>query len=495
MRCPLPKMKPGLRNNIKVLAIMSIILLALPLSEAHFICGEVKDAPQMSAQWLKARTYYPEDRSEYVRCRISPEGNKYCCDIEELDKKWEVGYVVESEIFDQTEGYFGGPVSIKTTGEGYDVAPKMEIKKAIKIERPSKLIISNKSEFLFNATFKKPYTKVELLINNNNKKNMEGEKIVKKMRGKWGENRIEINSSHEDREFKESKKFFIIKDINLSSNKNCLSCRGNKIDSNKTIKFNISLNLSHNVEGVQIKEYIHKDWEVLSGGDEVKSYSKDYKVIVWNISGKTINKKYTLRAPLFRYRPRIYNFSTELGGNNIGWREIRVHGLLPFFPWRKKGRRKREERRKFFPPLSPDHPAVINPKNNSIEEIAVFPNESKEGVEFDLEENIEDREGWLESYLFNTNLDEEEIKKILMKLNINKSYWEDYKNISLYALQNGEWEKKETLSNREERFEYEESPRGISGFAIAGEGELNKNWINKIIQFFKGLWEGFWEMF
>src|SRR6056297_2879182 len=134
------------KNNkivLKVLIFASFLfLLIIPLGEAHMVCGKVNDSEDgMNADWFDVTGYYANGKS--TSCKISPSENKYCCDFLR-DKEWKIGNVVDLEIFEKGFGYFAGPVSVKTTGEGYDIAPEMELKKAINVYSPYTKVVFSK---------------------------------------------------------------------------------------------------------------------------------------------------------------------------------------------------------------------------------------------------------------------------------------------------------------------------------------------------------------
>jgi len=147
--------------GVVILSIV-IIILQLPVVKAGFVCGQVKDSQEMSAHWYEVRISHLGE-GKYAECEISPAENKYCCDPEAIpDQGWKIGDIMQTEIFDAESGYVAGPVSKTTTGEGFDIMPEMTLEKAIKLNNFEKLLISNQSKFLLNASFLYPYNYVEL---------------------------------------------------------------------------------------------------------------------------------------------------------------------------------------------------------------------------------------------------------------------------------------------------------------------------------------------
>ena len=154
-------MKNKIKREILLIFVFALIILIPPLINAHFVCGELRDSDEMQAQWYDVRVFYPYDREEYSECQVSPAGNKYCCDIRNIKDGWNVGEEVSAEVFDNENGYVAGPISLITSGEGYDVFPSMKLEKVVKVHNLEKLIISDSNLFLLNASFKEPYNLIE----------------------------------------------------------------------------------------------------------------------------------------------------------------------------------------------------------------------------------------------------------------------------------------------------------------------------------------------
>jgi hypothetical protein len=127
----------GARMKIKVISVMFFIMCLMPFSQAaHFVCGEVNNADDGTAGGWREMTIYPvADNSKTTTCQISPEGNKYCCDSENIDGyTWVIGDVIGAKIIDSGDGYYADEVSVVTTGEGYDSLPDVQLKHVIEID-------------------------------------------------------------------------------------------------------------------------------------------------------------------------------------------------------------------------------------------------------------------------------------------------------------------------------------------------------------------------
>jgi hypothetical protein len=466
------------------------------LTEAHFICGKVINSDdKMSASWFDVNVFYPDNKNNYTSCKVSPSGNKYCCDIEDISiKKWNIGDIVNAEIYDETKGYFTTPVSIITTGEGYDVASEMQLKKAIKIHNPDfKLIFSNKSDFLLNATFEKPYNNINIKINNKEVLQGEHNQISQYVKGDLGYNDMLIKAKHtkEDRDFNEKISFYIIKRYNFL--KKISPSNGNlQVKPDKKIEISIEINLSENVKDINLIEYIPIDWKLLKHEGELKRHSSSHNILIWNVSGKNIIKNYTLLSPSKKLTPRKYVFKTQFDKKIINKSNIKVQGYLPFLP-RKKKLRGGSSTRIDFNMVSSSKPIVLN-NYSDIDKIAVFPNISKDNVEFGLINYSSSSEikNILDYYLFDTDLAQDEIQKVFLQLALNKTYLQKkgYNNISLYGLQDGKWIKyNNNYFESNKKLGYKGYLPPIQGFAIAGEDKkgIISLFFKKIINFIKNL--------
>ncbi len=482
-------------TSLVIIFILFIFLISLPLTKAHFICGKVINLEDgMSANWFDVNVFYPDDDT-YTSCEVSPSGNKYCCDIEDIPgKTWKIGDIVKAEIYENTTGYFTSPVSITTTGEGYDVAPEMQLKKAIKIHNPnSRLIFSNKSEFLLNVSFEKPYHDIEVYLND--EKILQGEysTISEFIKGDFGHNNLFIKAKHikENRYFNENISFYIIKRYNFLR-KISPSNGDIQVKSDEKIEVSINIKLSEHVKNINLIEYIPIKWKILKHKGELKRYSSSHNILIWNVSGKNIIKNYTLLSPSKKLTPRKYVFKTQLDKKIINKSNIEVQGYLPFFP-RKKKLRGGSSTRIDFNMVSSSKPIVLN-NYSGIDKIAVFPNKSKQKSEFGLINYSSNSEikNILDYYLFDTDLSKDEIQKVFLQLSLNKTYLQKkgYNNISLYGLQDGKWIKynKDYFENKKE-IGYQGYLPSIQGFAIAGEDKqgIISLFFNKMMSFIKNL--------
>jgi hypothetical protein len=120
-----------------VFALVLVVSLVAMMGNAaafHGIAGTVYNATDGTpANGHTAIVYYPGDEAHNVSDIIGPAGdahtdNMYLCDAELIPGHvWQVGDEINVKVIDTGDGYTAGPVSVVTTGAGYDVAPNMSL--------------------------------------------------------------------------------------------------------------------------------------------------------------------------------------------------------------------------------------------------------------------------------------------------------------------------------------------------------------------------------
>jgi hypothetical protein len=468
---------------IRVIMLMIIlVIILLPVVKAGFVCGQVRDSEEMSAHWFKVRISHLND-DVYTDCEISPADNKYCCDSEAIPgRSWRIGDVMQTEIFENESGYVAGPVIIKTTGEGFDIMPEMQLEKAIKIHNKSKLVVSDKSEFLLNADFKEPYNYVEL--------ERQGNKIVlcedcgrieEVVNADFGMNSFKLLASNGNRVLSEDIKIAIIKDYGFDRDIQCRRCRGNRVRSNRVVNMGLIVNLSHSVEGLELKEYVPVEWEILNTDGEIKEHSDTHNMITWNISGKDIIKKYKVKAPRVWFFPEKYIFRTELENQVLNEEEVIVSWWVWFFP-REGEIAFKQLKKKTYSRVMPSRPLVVKPKGSEIERVVIFPNKNLKNVDFVLiKEESNDIGDLINSYSFESNIENKDVDEILIEFKIEKEFLQEksYESISLYYLgSEGGW--KQGVLNEtgiENEIHYKTLIPYARGVAISGNKKGFWSWL------------------
>jgi len=508
---------------LKIFVFVILLSLFLPGIDAHFVCGKVNDSDDgMSASWFNVNGFY--ENGNKTSCEVSPDENKYCCDfVSEGDYSWTVGDVVSLEIFDKDFGYFAGPVSVKTTGEGYDVAPEMKLKKTIKLHSPeNRIVFEENRSFLFNASFSYPYNNFSVYLNNESVLNETENKTSKHMNCSIGKNVLEINASHirdKEKEFYEKREFYFLgfDDYNFSREISCKGCSNNRVRGGQTVNVSLDLKLNVNISGGELREYVPIDWNNISiknsseNSGKIRRYNENYSVIVWNVSGKNITKEYSVKSPGRDFRPRKYSFVSVFGNRIVDKSEISVRGYFPSFlknRKRKNSEKKRnsgihEDHEDFVPSSSPDdekqtksfnklsksNPAVIENKSRRKNyKIAVFPKNNSKRVSLGIF-NYPPREkikGGIYYYTLGGDISEKDIKKIFLDIEINKSELKDKDSgrLDLYMFRNNSWEKSDlNYSLERDNIRYRGYEKPAKSFAIVEDTRKNKDF-RKVFSFF-----------
>ncbi|MDD5446975.1 MAG: hypothetical protein PHY36_03720 [Methanocellales archaeon] len=128
-----------MKQKICFVLVLTVAFLALisGAQAAHWITGTVNDAADTTpADGHTVIIYYLGDEANYVSDTIGPTGasatnNMYMCDAESIPGHvWAPGDVIYAKVTDNGDGYTAGPVSVTTTGAGFDVEPTMTIQAA-----------------------------------------------------------------------------------------------------------------------------------------------------------------------------------------------------------------------------------------------------------------------------------------------------------------------------------------------------------------------------
>ncbi len=471
----LSKEKNGIRNLLFL--VLVLIILIAPFTTAHFVCGKVNDSNEMSASWYNVRIFYPDENS-YGTCEISPAENKFCCDVEDIKGvSWHIGDKVFAEIFDPETGYFAGPVSVVTTGEGYDVFRGMQLKKAIEIYNPNKkLLFSNTSEFFLNASFAEPYTFVKI-------QRPSGQEVLcdnctnfsSVISANYGFNNLSILSKFRKNIFLKDIGFWLLKNFNFKRDFICEKCIENFIKTNKEVEVNIKINLSSEVENLELREYVPIKFKILDTDDKIERYSPTHNVLLWNVSGQNIIKTYKLKSPFILFFPRKYVFKTELGGQVLNEDLVYVYRWIKFFSFTNALKNNSVEENKNFK-IGPSNPLIIEPGQKNIKRIVIFPKRNFNFIKLNLKkiEKLEGIPNLISYYEFDSNLKRKDIGKVYLEVKIQKlKYWiHRYKGIQayIYNYNDEEWQsvKMEKYSEDKKYFYYKAYLNSSDKIAVAG---------------------------
>ena len=422
---------------------IAVLLVSFQNISAHFVCGILENSEDnMSSDWFDVRLYYPENRNVYTTCGVSPEDQKYCCDAFAIPPlgSWIIGKTVSAEVYSPESEYAAGPVSIITTGEGYDVLPKMKLEKIINIYSPlDKVILSNQNTILLNLTSKYPYNFIELEKNNNKSILCLNCSVFQELIGaEFGMNKWKVISSffNLNRSIISYLDFAILNSAESSRNLK-------KVKSEETVEMKVEVFLSHSVENLELKEYVPINWEIINVTDGlIREYSDSHRVIIWNVSGKNIVKSYYIKSPNIFIFPKKYVFKLELENINLSLERVIVHKFFSF----SQDFRSNSLRASLRSDISPSRPLVIK-NEQGLETLAIFPSKKIKNVEFNLIEDgfEDDLDNVIFGYKLDTNIRFQDIDKIFIEFKIDKTVFNQYKNIDLFVYGDS-WEKINLIS-------------------------------------------------
>ncbi|HLD55822.1 MAG TPA: hypothetical protein VJB35_06185 [Candidatus Nanoarchaeia archaeon] len=487
-----------MRNFILFFGIL--ILFSFNIN-ANFVCGIVENSDDgMSGAWFNTRLFYENYSSNFLNCQVSPKENKYCCDTDSIypQNTWKVGKKTFARVYDFKTGYFADEVNVITTGKAYDVFPNLKLKKAIKVNEPvSRVIISKENNLSLNLSFSEPYNLIEirdenfLLFNCDNCTFFNGSLNLS-----FGENKFDIFAKNIKNEtFQEVIDVALIENFDFERSFDCEECK-KKIRGVQNVTMSLELNLSNNVHGVLLKEYVPIEWSIVDAGSGIiKKFDSNYNLIEWNLSGKNFTFNYLVRSPNVGIFQQEFLFGTNLEENVINEEEISVYKVIPVsLPkfssdssegggWGKPPAKKNESLKNQISPL---HPLVINLNDSFVERIAIYPKTEMIVEDFNLDSYFEEDliAGLIQIYSYDSSLSQDNFEKVGIEFKINKDFSSknNFEKINLYTLDNGfSLTNLSLYSEDENNFYYRGFIEFKEGFAIVGvannlksEGSSNK---------------------
>jgi hypothetical protein len=430
----------GFIMPIKRVFIISLflIILEISLASASFACGYVNDSEKLSASWIEVMVYYDENPSDSVICKTSPE-NKFCCDLEQITSvTWETGKMVHAEVFNPELGYVAGPVSLFVTGEGYDVFPDMELKKAINFKQPLKTILVNDSEVFFNLSLGGNYNNLKYKLGSKPEQGVcedcsEPGFYIPNL--EKGENEIELIAYNDvlGKNVSENFRVYSLDYLNILDSFECTKCKTirNKVyvPSSSDVDLKLTLNASHNISGI-LNIYIPVDW---SSEDDLllEDYSPTHDKLKWKINDSSIasitiplisSKIWFKRRDVFKYE--ISDFLKQ--------RTVYIYRLTRIFPFSRHS--SFTEDLYFENSLdeiaSPIEPLILDSNEEIFEVVAIYPTENLENAHAYI--IYKERRFFGRKYInFNliSNIPNTRIDKILFRFKIPKG-----KNFNFYKV-------------------------------------------------------------
>ncbi|MBR9704452.1 hypothetical protein GOV12_03515 [Candidatus Pacearchaeota archaeon] len=432
-----------------ILIIFIMFITNISYVSANFVCGKLIDSEDnMSGSWQFIDLFYPDKPNYIMKCEVSPTGNKFCCEAEGIyGKVWRIGDIINAEAINENSGYVAGPVSLVSSGEGFDVFPEMQLEKVIELNKNiSKLYFLSESTINLDFSTYDLYNHLEIEINNNKSLICNGcNEYFGDVHFDFGMNNLKLFASDERYEFIENISFGMINDYEINRDFDCKGCNNNnnKLKKKTEIAVNIGLNLSHDLKGMYLREFVPRDFEILEfSGGEVRGFSDSHNVIVWKIDGNNFNFNYKIKSPDSHYISDSYDFFSELEEVRLDFETVRVRGLIPFFNEHHDLVYRRLSK-KSYSRITPSRPLIIKPKNDYITRLALFPKTSLKNIGIGIYRNIsyDEFSHLISSYLIESNLGIGDIDKILVEFKIKKELIEkeELSSVELYIYDGLNW--------------------------------------------------------
>jgi hypothetical protein len=438
-----------------LLLLLFLIPIFSPFVSAHFVCGQVQNsADNLSSSWMNVVIFYPSNPAQYTQCQVSPQDNKYCCDAEAIPgKTWSIGSVVDAEIYSPQTNYLAGPVSVTTTGNGYDVFPIMQVQKIINVYNPADgLAVSHNGTVLLNASFLTPYTNVSLFDGSSyqtlctNCTSFIGNIPIHQGTNSWN-----ISATDGTLTFLQNVNFQSMGNMSSSQEIKCSGCGKDSVFQNQEFNLTIKINLSDYANGLLLDEYIPSDFEIIKT-DGVSVNSSSYSMIEWNVSGNSIQKTITLKSPGL-FWPREYSFETYLDKNQISQYNITVKRFFSFFPSRKYTFFSNNY--SIYPLVLSNSPYVLSPSGDILK-LAIFPNSTLKNAGFKVISFIPDKkiDGALSYYSIQSNLPLSIPYSVYLEFRVKKDKLYDSGDISMFYY-NRDWKEANiTLFSEDAKYYY-----------------------------------------
>jgi len=421
--------------DTKLKYIILLLLLTSPAS-AKFICGEVQSTDSMSPSWFEVKTYLATNENYFSNCQVSPANNRYCCDLDVIKDRtgyqWKSGDIFKTKITDKSSGYFATPKNLTLSGEGYDVAPTLILEKAIRIIQPNTTLTISKSQIPIELNFSQSCTNQTLSQTNL----------------ALGKNIITTLATCNNEIFTENKTFFLIQ--NLTFQKQYSEQFGNnknkpKIRSDTEGTITLQARLSHEVEGIQLKEYVPSSWEIsnISNNGVAQFSTPQYNVITWQVNGDNFTFSYQIKSPKIKSRPEEFVFKTQLDKNEINEAKVEVYKFIPLPITPKPYLGGWCFNPKNFSKVSEIFPLIFKDKGLTA---ALYSSQPIEQSAFNLldflsTEKFDRQYDYLKSYQVQTTLNKTEQGKMVFEYEINKTFLEEnnYKEIGFFEKNAGKF--------------------------------------------------------
>lgn len=415
---------------------------------ANFACGSVESEGDYLPAWFDVIVSYQENPEYKTSCKVSPANNKYCCDPLQISQvNWGIGKYLEAEILDTRRGYFAESVALSISGEGYDIFPEMQLKRAVRIISPdSKILPNDDSEIFVNVSSNEPFTNLSYLLVYENS-SVEGELCDNCTNQEfylmnYGPGHYFLSVFARDgggEVFNDSMDIYLVDYMSTDFRLDCDGCYREFVPLNTRVNLTFISEFSHEVSGEMVG-YFPNDWVFIDGEGVIEDYSSSHKSISWEVSGNKAQKNIILLSPSFypSSLKRSY-LGIQIERNPIEFYNLRLYSLFrfPFFLMSEKFSSESNGANLFnYVFASESNPAVLILEGDFVSEVAVFPKMDVSNVRVSFN-SIEKKRRDYHRFSVRSTIPGEDIMKVMIKFRVNKNYLDDYVGDLLFY-ENGE---------------------------------------------------------
>lgn len=447
----------------KLVIFLFVLVFTSYFATANFACGEINPG-NYSADWLSVSINYRQSPMLKSSCDISPSNNKYCCDPRSINGvSWSIGKVLDARILDNS-GYFTESVNLTISGQGFDVFPLMELKKAVTIKSPNSSVILNNGSFRLDLVSSYPFRLVNYSISLNGLTNTSElcnctNQSLNYLNFESGKYQIIVYATDGRDTLYDSINFTLVDFLSFERKISCEGCEGRRIPPNTLVNVTVHFNASHELFA-DLYDYFPKDWGFK--GEEALILGNTHNAIHWKIEGSSGEKSYLLRSPYIRY-PRKYTFVSAINGIYDASDIFLVSSWGAFFSLFSLGADSLSKESRGVQTLTNlrndlGKPLVLNVSDDFISEVSLFPKEFRTNSNIYFKNYKKSKRDVVHEFLIGSDISSDEVEYIFIKLKVDKNILNRNKlspeNLTLYLYEDSAMEEQEIIRFIEQKNNY-----------------------------------------